>query len=255
MNNVPFPLILPIDDEHQIYKGYIPIKNIEYEIQVQLGPEGYLNGQENLTNLLKKYPQTKDAIEMKLHQATDIMLFLNELKELIVVHIHLHNSYPFVSPKAEWDLPIPISNYTTLANVLVQHRALVDKYQTFFDCMDDLDRHMRVLEPDKPKRSDAWRRIALGHHCSLEIQINAEFPLDIKPKIRFFGTANRVKDLQAKWKASKWNRDLPPHQNLLGSFQLVNSSDDTQEDYTTTGDIDCAICPVAEDFTINACMK
>ncbi|KAI8636348.1 WD-repeat region-domain-containing protein [Parasitella parasitica] len=159
-----------------------------------------------------------------------------------LVQIHLPRNYPFASPRAEWDLPIAISNYTTLANILAQHRALVDKYQLFFDCMDDLDRHMRILEPDRPKKGDVWRRIALGHHCSIEIQINAESPLDMKPKIRLFGSADRVKDLQTKWKASIWNSDLPLYQNLLYSLQLTHSSNSTKEDHLTASDIDCGIC-------------
>ncbi|KAG2191379.1 hypothetical protein INT46_001756 [Mucor plumbeus] len=310
MNNVPFPLILPIDDEHQVYKGFISIQNIEYQIQLQLGPKGYLNGKENLLKLFNEYPQVKDLIETKLHQATNIMSFLNEFKDIIettainkdnkfsyshdrysliyneiknigfenvheisddmlnitfksvdeqhrkhLVKINLSNNYPFTSPKAEWDLPIAISNYSTLAKILSQHRAFVIKYQLFFNCMDDLDKHMRILEPDKPKKSDKWRRIALGHHCSLEIQINAESPLEMKPKIRFFGSAKRVKDLQTKWKASTWNKNLSIHQNLLDSFQLVDNDNDAYEDYTTTGDIECVIYLVVEDFIINAYMK
>ncbi|KAL9553207.1 hypothetical protein MBANPS3_003398 [Mucor bainieri] len=83
MNNVPFPLIIPIDDEHRIYKGFIAIKNIEYQIQLRLGPQGYLHGQDNLLKLFRDYPQAKDIVETKLHQATDVMSFLNEFKEII----------------------------------------------------------------------------------------------------------------------------------------------------------------------------
>ncbi|GAN04869.1 E3 ubiquitin-protein ligase FANCL [Mucor ambiguus] len=297
MNHVPFPLIIPIDDERHIYKGFITIKNIEYQIQLQLGPRGYLHGQENLLELFHDYPQAKDLVETKLHQATDVMPFLNELKEIIettaiadnnrfnyshnrysliynevkkigfenveeisddmlqitlktvdehdrkhLVKIDLPSNYPYASPKAEWDLPVAVSNHGTLAHILAQHRAFVIKFQLLFNCMDDLDKHMRIIEPERPKRSDTWRRIALGHHCSLEIHINAESPLDMKPKIRFFGSANRVKDLQSKWKESSWNKDLLMHQNLLDSFQLVSNSTDAYEDYTTTGDIECGIC-------------
>ncbi|KAL7312772.1 hypothetical protein PS15m_008498 [Mucor circinelloides] len=297
MNNVPFPLIIPVDDAHRIYKGFITIKNMEYQIQLQLGPQGYLHGQESLSKLFSDYPQARDLIETKLHQATDVMSFLSEFKEIIettaiaennkfsyshdrysliyndikkvgfenveeisddmleitlrsvdeqdrkhLVKVNLPSNYPFATPKAEWDLPVAISNYTTLASILAQHRALVIRFQSFFNCMDDLDKHMRIIEPDKPKRGDTWRKIALGHHCSLEIQINAESPLDMKPKIRFFGNANRVKDLQSKWKESTWNKHLSIHQNLLDSFQLVSGSTDAYEDYTTTGDIECGIC-------------
>ena len=42
--------------------------------------------------------------------------------------------------------------------------------------LDDIDANTWVLEPDKPKRSDLTRRIALGNYCSLQIEVNAEHP-------------------------------------------------------------------------------
>jgi lantibiotic modifying enzyme len=50
-----------------------------------LGPKGYLNGKENLLKLFNEYPQVKDLIETKLCQATNIMSFLNEFKDIIVI--------------------------------------------------------------------------------------------------------------------------------------------------------------------------
>lgn len=57
---------------------------MEYQIQLQLGPQGYLHGQESLSKLFSDYPQARDLIETKLHQATDVMSFLSEFKEIIV---------------------------------------------------------------------------------------------------------------------------------------------------------------------------
>lgn len=126
---------------------------------------------------------------------------------------------------------------------------------------------MTILEPDKPTRADVWRRIALGHHCSLEIELNIEAPMDIKPKARFFGNLSRVKDLKEKWAISEWyvndnirffffffwfrtqrvifyrNKNEPIHANLLYIFQMVKSQDSNMtEDYTNKNDVECGIC-------------
>lgn len=49
-------------------------------IQVQLGLKGNLFGSTELEQLVE---QRKKAVETKLHQATDIMSFLTELKEIL----------------------------------------------------------------------------------------------------------------------------------------------------------------------------
>ncbi|KAI9476572.1 MAG: WD-repeat region-domain-containing protein [Benjaminiella poitrasii] len=302
MNNVPFPLIIPIDDENNIFEGYLTIHDVEYFLQIKLGPKGYLNGEERFLNLINKQEQ-KNIIDNKLEQATEVMSFLNDLKEILeaknldstknpfcydhdrysyvykeldsigfdkvhhvgaamreitfqtmdqskrqhLLKVLLPAHYPFASPKVTTELPSSIeinSSCSSLSSILEQHKNLIEKYQQLFDCLDDLDKHMRILEPEHPKRSDVWRKIALGHHCSLEIELNPEAPIDSKPKIRFFGSLNRVNDLKNKWNEFKWDKDIPIHKNLLSSFQLVSNSEnkDVQEDYTTIGDIECGIC-------------
>lgn len=93
---------------------------------------------------------------------------------------------------------------STLSQLLSQYVEHVNKYQGLFDCLDDLDKHMRILEPEQPKRSDCWRRIALGHRCTLELEFNPDMPIHTKPKAAFFGSFSRVNDLKSKWAKYKW---------------------------------------------------
>ncbi|OBZ85092.1 E3 ubiquitin-protein ligase FANCL [Choanephora cucurbitarum] len=142
--------------------------------------------------------------------------------------------------------PLPASIDITgrdLHDILIQHEVLVNQHQSLFDCLDDLDKHMRILEPEQPTRADCWRRIALGHHCSLDIELNPDAPVNMKPnKVRFFGNASRVSDLKKKWNNKIWDKQKPIYENLLETFQLVADEQQRSTDYTKTGDIECGIC-------------
>jgi E3 ubiquitin-protein ligase FANCL len=155
--------------------------------------------------------------------------------------------YPFVPPQVTCQLPTSISTTanTTISNLLTQHEQLVNQYQELFDCLDDIDSNMRIIEPDKPTRTDLYRRIALGHHCSFQIEFNPNYApkKDGKPKnIRFFGNLNRVQELKNKWKLYEWKLYEKMHVNLLNSFQIVTTTTEADEDYTNTNDIECGIC-------------
>ncbi|KAI8984661.1 WD-repeat region-domain-containing protein [Mycotypha africana] len=312
--NVPYPLIIPVDDVQKVYKGFISINNVEYEIKVQLGDEGTLTGEKKFLELLEQQQQRgstiQDVITKKLRHATDIMLFLTDLQELLEApptsvtqplqsqqqqhsfrydhdrFVYIYNellnvgydqvheisedmtnitfkindtqgrahfvkvilplTYPLSKPKVVCNLPVPIEHNRTITEIIQQHRVIIDRYQKLFDCLDDLDQHMRILEPENPTRSDNWRRIALGHHCSMEVDLssNLETPLSVKPRVRFLGSMNRVKDLKAQWALYKWDKDRPMSENLLEAFQMVSNTENNNvhEDYTNIGDIECGIC-------------
>lgn len=308
MNNVPFPLIIPIDEQCKIYKGYITLNDKEYFIQVQLGAKGRLSGSKELELLISEHKKT---IETKLLQASDIMSFLVELKDVLeastltthidtsasfyyaseryhrIYHeladigfhkIHTMNDtmdeivfqsidaanrshllkvslpmeYPYIPPQMTYDLPTSFttSTYTTrtsIKSIVDEFERLVNQYQPLFNCLDDIDKHMRIIEPDPPKRSETYRKIALGYHCSLYIDLGPNYTAEKgKPtNIRFFGSQSRVQDLKAKWKSYVWKKDESMHTNLKQSFQIVssgNSQQQTNEDYINTNDLECGIC-------------
>ncbi|GAA5817520.1 hypothetical protein MFLAVUS_011068 [Mucor flavus] len=285
MNNVSFPLIVPVDEEKKIYKGYIPIHNKEYLIQVQLGQ--HLVGSPELEQLVS---QCKKVIELKLKQATDIMSFLSELKEILealptkggfqysserlsniyselikvgfdrietmsdtmeeiifktrddanrdhLLKVMVPSDYPFVPLQISCELPNEMTEKYKMNQVLSEHETLVKKYQVIFDCLDDLDKNMNIIEPEQPKRDDFYRRIALGNHCSFYIQFELEYQGGKPKHIRFFGSQNNVQELKNNWKSYQWCKQESVHQNLQNVFQVQSTID-----YTDTSDIECGIC-------------
>ncbi|CEI97836.1 hypothetical protein RMCBS344292_11961 [Rhizopus microsporus] len=172
----------------------------------------------------------------------------------------LPSNYPFTAPHIIADTPVPIQSSLSLTTIVRQHQTIIDQsslslttivrqhqtiigqHQDLFNCLDDLDRHMRILEPEHPKRSELWRKIALSHHCSLYLEIVDPLLPFNKPQIRLFGSESRVENLRRVWDQAKWNKSLPLHTNLLTIFQLVPNDKQEQEDYTNASDIECAIC-------------
>ncbi|KAI7869845.1 Fanconi anemia complex, subunit FancL, WD-repeat containing domain protein [Mucor mucedo] len=157
-----------------------------------------------------------------------------------LLRVSLSNEYPFVPAQISSDLPKEMTPKPYLYQVLEEHESIINKYQPLFDSLDDLDKHMRIIEPEHPKRNDLWRRIALGHHCSFHIQLDPDYQNTKPGLIRFFGSSNRVQDLKAKWKSYAWNKQESLSVNLLNSFQIESSN--TNNDYTNTSDIECGIC-------------
>ncbi|KAG2231704.1 hypothetical protein INT48_000444 [Thamnidium elegans] len=253
MSNVPFPLIVPVDEENKIYKGYIPIHNKEYLIQVQLGH--HLVGSPELEQLVN---QCKKVIEIKLKQATDIMSFLigfdrietmsDTMEEIIfktrddanrdhLLKVMVPTEYPFVPLQISCELPNEMTEKYSMSQVLLEHETIVKKYQVIFNCLDDLDKNMNIIEPEQPKRNDFYRRIALGNHCSFYIQFELEYQGGKPKHIRFFGSQNNVQELKSNWKSYQWCKQESIHQNLLNVFQVQSTID-----YTNTSDIECGIC-------------
>ncbi|KAG1175797.1 hypothetical protein G6F70_003892 [Rhizopus microsporus] len=154
----------------------------------------------------------------------------------------LPSNYPFTAPHIVADTPVPIQSSLSLTTIVRQHQTIIDQHQDLFNCLDDLDKHMRILEPEHPKRSELWRKIALSYHCSLYLEIVDPLLPFNKPQIRLFGSESRVENLRRVWDQAEWNKSLPLHTNLLTIFQLVPNDKQEQEDYTNASDIECAIC-------------
>lgn len=146
--------------------------------------------------------------------------------------------YPFIPLHISCELPNEMTEKYSMIQLLKEHETIVKKYQVIFNCLDDLDKSMDIIEPEQPKRNEFFRRIALGNHCSLYIQFELDYQQGSKPKhIRFFGSQQNVQELKKNWKSYEWNKQESIHQNFLNVFQVQS-----RIDYTNTNDNECGIC-------------
>uniref|UniRef100_K3X2N1 RING-type domain-containing protein n=1 Tax=Globisporangium ultimum (strain ATCC 200006 / CBS 805.95 / DAOM BR144) TaxID=431595 RepID=K3X2N1_GLOUD len=128
-----------------------------------------------------------------------------------------------------------------LKEVLQQFDAFLSKFQSFWDVLDDLDTKTCVLEPHRPTRATARRRIALQKHASLQIEVNPEHPRAIC-ELSFFGNDATVGSLREKWSEGvfQWDETLPLRDNLESILDVeFPSPTHTQADEFA---IECGIC-------------
>ncbi|KAJ1653399.1 hypothetical protein GGF38_005149, partial [Coemansia sp. RSA 25] len=105
--------------------------------------------------------------------------------------------------------------------------------------LDDIDRSLCVLQPQHPRRSDLWRRVAVGELTSALIEVS---PARYYPKVVVYGPASvagplnsRAKDIRVQWNSSRGVRE-----NLEDILDLAFPEQSTlhrQDDM-----IKCGIC-------------
>jgi E3 ubiquitin-protein ligase FANCL len=98
---------------------------------------------------------------------------------------------------AELPCEMPKFNVKTdMLAVIAAVRELLNEHQKLFDELDHLDAHSWILDPVTPNRRHTHRRLALGHHCSLHLEIkHTKNPCEA-PDLQLFGAESRI----AKWR-------------------------------------------------------
>lgn len=109
--------------------------------------------------------------------------------------------YPSSPPLGAIDLPIALdiswNKHTgSIRKIMEQYEQALEKYQDFWAVMEHLDQHTWVLEPEHPNRAATMRRIALGNHCSLQINLDPFRPRAL-PECRFWGADSIIAPLRS----------------------------------------------------------
>eukprot|EP00029_Vermamoeba_vermiformis_P007187 TRINITY_DN3032_c0_g1_i1.p1 TRINITY_DN3032_c0_g1~~TRINITY_DN3032_c0_g1_i1.p1 ORF type:complete len:293 (+),score=6.36 TRINITY_DN3032_c0_g1_i1:107-880(+) len=141
-----------------------------------------------------------------------------------VVQIETGPEYPSTAPKTTADVPRPIEllwnpKQSNLMDVIAQYQKGVEPFDDFWETMDDLDKNTCVLEPENPRRSNTMRRIAIGKHVSIMIDVNPLMTRTI-PEIKFLGSETAIGPLRQSLNSNihLWNTTLFVRQNLEKSF-------------------------------------
>ncbi|XP_066148809.1 E3 ubiquitin-protein ligase FANCL-like isoform X1 [Euwallacea fornicatus] len=94
---------------------------------------------------------------------------------------------------ADIDLPEgeAIHNNNSLVALFEEFIARIELLQPFFNLMEDFDRNTSILDPEKPRKCDAYRRIWLGENISVIITVDP-FNIFQRPDIRFLGPEKSV---------------------------------------------------------------
>ncbi|KAK4535085.1 hypothetical protein CDCA_CDCA03G1110 [Cyanidium caldarium] len=159
----------------------------------------------------------------------------------------IHASLPAHVPLPEPDRSSVQPHGISLMQAVAQVRAVLGAYQPLFQVLDDVDQHSCVLEPERPTYATCIRRIALGRHCSLYIEVDPHNPRSV-PVCRLLGGERDTAALQERLNGGLHQWDAvgrTPRQNLEAilecSFPPAPTAADRLHGSSTEGD-ECGIC-------------
>ncbi|KAK1268598.1 hypothetical protein QJS04_geneDACA022107 [Acorus gramineus] len=162
-----------------------------------------------------------------------------------IVEIGLPEDYPESAPSVTAEVPyicqLRWSKRSRLKDVVCQFSEHLEKLQEFWSTMDDIDRHLLVVDPRQASRATTYRRVDLGDECHLLLAIDASNPRSL-PECRFFGPDAIVDILRKKWRRNsrKWTTNKSCPENLGNMLETAlpgppNINEDDKQ-------VDCGIC-------------
>jgi len=148
-----------------------------------------------------------------------------------VVNVRLPRSYPDASPECRVHVPgkpnatAPLKWYSkdsTLKDIVLQMKTFLDKYHDLWCELEEIDNACWVLEPEHPNRSHTFRRVVVAKFCSLEMNLNVEFPR--RPcEWRFMGSESTLTPLRKKMQEQigEWNDGISVHSRGFLHFYFI----------------------------------
>lgn len=167
------------------------------------------------------------------------------------IHVALSSDFPSAAPQCITSLPeefhLDWSNEHSLSGIVSQFKRAVSLFEDFFRVVEDFDKHSWVLEPERPTWRDTSRRIALGKHTSVSVQLDARGPIKTYAECRFLGSELAVAPLRQKLNENMhlWDTGgkVLPRENLQRILDLTFPSRDSA-DAGASDDLvgECGIC-------------
>lgn len=94
--------------------------------------------------------------------------------------------------------------------ILRQYETVIDQIQDFLSVMHELDSTVCILEPENCTPAHTMRRIAVGSHSSIQIEVDPLMPYSI-PNIRFLGADAVVGPMKESWMRHVHTQWKQPH--------------------------------------------
>ena len=177
------------------------------------------------------------------------------------LRLSLPSDYPRSPPRAQVALPAPfdlrwpsgmatqlspsldMARGPSLLGALSQFRAALARHQQLWDILDDLDANTWVLEPKNPTRDCVTRRVAIGDHCSLQIELHVGSPSSL-PELQFLGADRVIAPLRQALNENLalWQPERTVRVNLEAVLQRSFPSRQTSTADAEEYSVECAIC-------------
>ncbi|OQR93422.1 Fanconi anemia, complementation group L [Achlya hypogyna] len=164
-----------------------------------------------------------------------------------VVSFQMNADYPRSAPRWGADVPEPLPPLqwfptSTLTDALDQMAAVLAKYQSFWDVLDDIDKKCCVLEPHRPTRACKRRRLAVVPQVSLQFEIADPLAPRALVDVVWFGNEATVGPLREALyrQLSKWRPADDLRKNLQRVLGLTFPSPKSSK--LESFQVECGIC-------------
>eukprot|EP00761_Pharyngomonas_kirbyi_P007167 gb/GECH01007176.1/.p1 GENE.gb/GECH01007176.1/~~gb/GECH01007176.1/.p1 ORF type:complete len:367 (+),score=37.66 gb/GECH01007176.1/:1-1101(+) len=170
---------------------------------------------------------------------------IDEARRDYILNISVTGEYPDQPPICRASIPSPVAlrwhPSCTLLDAVRQYEEEIQRLQDAWAVLDDIDRCTWVLEPEHPTPAQMMRRIGLGNHASLQIDIDPNAPRRL-PECRFLGADSIVLPLRENLNRNvrKWNLNLTLRENLEAVLEMKfpEPKEVLAEDFS----VECGIC-------------
>lgn len=167
------------------------------------------------------------------------------------IQVLLPVDYPRELPTCKASLPQDLTpklgQHEILKDVLRQYELFIEMFQDFFRVMEDFDNNTCVLEPEHPTWRETYRRVCIGKHCSVRVEIDPRAPISGFPECRFLGSENAIAPFKQHLNQNihKWNitGDTLPRENLESVLEIhFPSRESLMKDTEDVLLDECGIC-------------
>eukprot|EP00026_Physarum_polycephalum_P004718 Phypoly_transcript_04741.p1 GENE.Phypoly_transcript_04741~~Phypoly_transcript_04741.p1 ORF type:complete len:368 (+),score=56.28 Phypoly_transcript_04741:925-2028(+) len=162
-----------------------------------------------------------------------------------VVSFKVPADYPASAPTCHAQFPVALEakwgRSVSLLQVLDQWKKVMEDFQEFWNEMENLDKHTWVLEPEHPNPAATTRRIAIGNHCSIQIEVDPYRPRAL-PECRFWGSDSFIAPLRQEFNKNihLWDTEARLLENMQKVLAITFPSPQTsnRDEFL----VECAIC-------------
>lgn len=142
--------------------------------------------------------------------------------------LRLLPDYPLTAPRCSAALPAHVElrwvstgpgvGTSRLKNVVEQYAMAIAGYDELWHELEHIDAEAWVIEPEMPTRAIVYRRLAVGPHCALQVDLDASAPRAV-PECKFFGMETAVAPLRQRLNLElhRWS----PERHVLENLQLL----------------------------------
>eukprot|EP00912_Choanoflagellata_sp_UC4_P001628 UC4_evm1s1043 len=161
--------------------------------------------------------------------------------------IVLSNNYPEDPPLCIVDMPVPFEpiwppkDKCIIRGLYNQFGKVLESLQDFWDVMDRLDSHAKILDPISNSRKEVTRRLSLGSNVSITVDVDPRRPNSL-PNIRFLGPKSSVAIFRENLRSRChiWDQSCNIIENIENT--LLHKLPTKEEKCNVEDNIECSIC-------------